>query len=131
MDKLDEKNSRTPEAKVKFDLISISVVACCVLFLFYATLKGSNIINAAVVSAIIIVFPLSFRIPLLLLTKNRTRGLNIELLIFSFIYLIGLIILVGLSPKWKVVFIFPGIFVVMMGLTLIEKVFKRLFFRNS
>ena len=131
MDKVDNQSAESHKGKVKFDLTSIFVVTTCVLFLFYATLTSSNIGSALVVGAMVVVFPLSFRIPLILLTKNRTRGKNIELLILSFIYLIGLILIATLSPKWKAVFIFPIAFVLMTGTTLIERLIKKHFLSNK
>jgi hypothetical protein len=128
-DKVDDQNvGGAPKGKVKFDLVSVFVVIASVLFLFYVTLTSSTTENAFVVGAMIIVFPLSFRIPLLLLTRNRTRGKNIELVILLFIYVIGLTLIATLSPEWKAVFIFPLALLLMTGGTLIKRLIKAHFF---
>ena len=117
--------------KSRIDYISILVISGCLIYLVVIMHNLSDIKNVYIVGLTLLIFPLSFRIPGLLMIKNRSKANNNELIILSTIYIIGLIIYPFVIPNWIAVFMYPIIFILMLITSKIERYIRRRIFKSD
>ena len=80
-----------------------------IVSLFYLTNRKEGFESALLICTITVVFPLSFRIPLIILRglKNGMDKEKVELILSSLMVALGLIIIGSYSEDWRFVFVLP------------------------